>query len=130
MTDDRRRMTLVTRGRKPRLWSWETSSAVATRLVFVEGLVAVRNALQAGLVIERIVLDQSSTAGEYLDLLSSLPHEGMGDVLLIHRDDRGYLNAIGRGGDRVLYALDANDVHFYLTTHGVLRRDEAERRTA
>src|SRR5260370_33629537 len=129
MSDDRR-MTLVTRGRKARLRSWETSSAVTTRLVFVEGLVALRSALEAGQDIERIILDQFSTAGEYLDLLSSLPHDFMGDVLMIHRDDRGYLSAIGRGGDRVLYALGTNDVQFYLTTHAMLRSDVAERRSA
>jgi hypothetical protein len=129
MSDDRRRMTLVTRGPKARLRSWESSSAVTTRLVFAEGVVALRNALRAGQDIERVILDQSSTPGEYLDLLSSLPYDFVGDVLLIRPDDRGYLSAIGRGGDRVLYALDANDVQFYLITHGVLRSG-AERRSA
>ena len=40
-----------------------------------------------------------------------------GDVLLIREDDSAFLSSLGRGGDRVLYALTANDLRFYLETN-------------
>ena len=38
----------------------------------------------------------------------------------------GFLSAAGRGGDRVLYALQAKDVRFYLGMHDLILDRELE----
>lgn len=49
-----------------------------------------------------------------MDLLSSLPAEFTGDVLLIRDDGSGQLSSTARCGDRVVYSLMSDDVRFYL----------------
>jgi hypothetical protein len=62
-------------------------------------------------------VDRVGDGDEFLDLLAALPDEFSGDVLLVRDDGTGVLSASGRGGNRVLYALMAHDVRFYLETH-------------
>jgi hypothetical protein len=69
--------------------------------------------------VERVILDRSATTDEFLHLLSALPSHIAGDVLLVRDDGRGFLSAVGRGGDRVLYALSPGDVAFYFRTNAL-----------
>ena len=63
---------------------------------------------------------RSFSPAEYLDLLAALPAEFGADVMLIRNDESGYLSASGRGGDRALYSLRANDVRFYLEANDLV----------
>ena len=69
--------------------------------------------------VERIILDRSISSDDFLQLLASLPAEVAGDVVLVRPNGSGFLSAIGRGGDRVLYAFAPHDLEFYLETHGL-----------
>ncbi len=44
---------------------------------------------------------------------------------MIREDDAGFLSAAARGGDRVLYALSAEDMEFYLETQRLVVSTEA-----
>lgn len=79
---------------------------------------------------ERLIVDRGVTAETFLEILASLPREFSGDVLRIDDYDRGFLSATGRGGDRVLYALDPDDVRFYLIMNDLARFDEPMERIA
>lgn len=125
MTTDPRRITLITRSARSPHRGWDTSLHAPNRLIFLKAFTVLQYALARGVAemeqdVERVILDHSSTAADYLELLTSLPSEFTGDVLLIRDDESGFLSATGRGGDRVLYALSANDIEFYLDTHGLL----------
>jgi hypothetical protein len=129
MTTDTRRITLITHAPRSPHREWDTTLDAPNRLIFVKAFTVLRFALGRGIEemeqdVERVILDHSSTAADYLTLLTSLPAEFTGDVLLIRDDDSGFLSATGRGGDRVLYALRAQDVEFYLETHGLLAAAE------
>ena len=65
----------------------------------------------------RVILDRVMSADTFLELLAALPREFGGDVLHIGEHGRGFLSAAGRGGDRVFYALEPDDIHFYLDLH-------------
>ena len=69
--------------------------------------------------VERIILDRSISSDEFLHVLASLPSAVAGDIVLIRPNGGGFLSAIGRGGDRVLYAFARHDLEFYLETHGL-----------
>lgn len=69
--------------------------------------------------VERVILDRSVTTDEFLDLLAALPSHIAGDVMLVRDNGRAFLSAVGRGGDRVLYALAPCDVAFYFQTHAL-----------
>lgn len=124
---DERRITLVTRGKNTPLRDWDASREAANRIIFLEALTVLRYAIAGGIGggsitqdVERVILDHSASAAEFLDLLASLPHEFAGDVLYIGLSDHSYMSSTGRGGDRVLYALKPHDLHFYLETHGLI----------
>lgn len=125
MTTDPRRITLVARAARSPHRGWDTSPQGVNRIIFLKAFPVLRYALARGVEemehdIERVVLDHSSTASEFLDLMASLPAGFTGDLLFIRDDDTGFLSATGRGGDRVLYALSSHDIEFYLETHGLL----------
>jgi len=119
------RITLIARkATKPNV-DWNYARTPSMRVAFLETVNALKFALgvavsDAGLDIERVIVDRAGTAEEFLDLLSALPEEFNGDVLLIRDDGNGFLSATGRGGDRVLYSLIARDVRFYLETHDLV----------
>ena len=46
-------------------------------------------------------------------------------VTLIRDDETGFLSATGRGGDRILYALSAEDIRFYLETTSLIEAGSA-----
>ena len=75
--------------------------------------------------VERVVIDRSATAGECLDLLARLPDAFHGDLLIVRQDGTGFLSASSRGDGRVLYPLSADDIEFYLVTHGMLAEEQA-----
>jgi hypothetical protein len=124
MTRQGSRITLVASPpTKPDL-DWRVAAAGA-RIAFVATLNALRFALdtafsEVGLDIERVVVDRAGTADDFLDLLSQVPSEFVGDIVFLRDDRAGYLSAMGRGGDRVLYSLTARDVRFYLEAHDLV----------
>jgi hypothetical protein len=129
MTTDPRRITLITRAPRSPHRCWDTALDAPSRLIFPKSLNVLRHALAHAVAemeqdVERVILDCSSTAGDFLELLTSLPAEFTGDVLMIREGESGFLSATGRGGDRVLYAVSAHDVEFYLETHGLLANAE------
>lgn len=46
--------------------------------------------------------------------------EFAGDVLMVREDETGFLSSLARGGDRILYALCATDIRFYLEAHRLI----------
>lgn len=135
MRNDHRRITLIARGPATPDREWDVSTTAPSRLLFIEAMPVLRQAIDSGipemnLDVERVVLDRAASAMEYLDLLASLPQEFSGDVVLIRDDESGFLSASARGGNRVLYALTASDIHFYLETHALMSRAAAHRSVA
>ena len=119
------RVTLIAReAQKPQM-DWNARAGHRASLAFIDSVSALRYALgpavsDVGLDIGRVIVDRAGEADDFLDLLTALPGEYMGDVLMIREDGTGVLSAAGRGGDRVLYALMAYDVRFYLEAHDLV----------
>jgi hypothetical protein len=92
--------------------------------VVLLGFTAVRCSLTRGVNVdfdvERVILDRSVSASEFLSLLSNLPEELHADILFIREDDSAFLSSTGRGGDRLLYALSPVDVRFYLEMNALV----------
>ena len=125
MDNDTRRITLLARGRSTPDRDWERMTNPMTRLVTIESMTVLRYTLKHAvsdidLDIERVILDRTVSAAEYLDVLATLPQEFGADVLLIRGDDTGYLSSAGRGGDRTMYALRVEDVRFYLEANALV----------
>lgn len=125
MSHDSRRITLISRHQKLRERSWNRRAEATTRVILLDSFAVLRDAMTNSLSkldadVERVVLDRSSSASDYLALLAEMPRDFNGDVLMIRDDETGFLSAMGRGGDRILYALSAEDVGFYLETHGLV----------
>jgi hypothetical protein len=109
--------------------NWNSSSEAASRIVLLDSVAMLRSTIASPLVrsdadVERIVLDRCCSEVEYLALLTELPHEFTGDVLMIREGPDSFLSATGRGGDRILYALSDDDVEFYLETVRLVARTE------
>ncbi|HYC60972.1 MAG TPA: hypothetical protein VEK79_15525 [Thermoanaerobaculia bacterium] len=119
MTDHEHRITLIARqANKPDV-DWNYARCHCTNVAFLESIAALKFAVRtsvlgAGLDIERVIVDRAGSAEDFLDLLASMPAELAADIMFIRDDGSGFLSATGRGGDRVLYALAAQDVRFYL----------------
>lgn len=112
------RVTIVARDKGKPSMDWSS-------LAFVDSVRKLRFALsaavtEAGLDIHRVIVDRTGSGDEFLDLLTALPSAFHGDVLLVRDDGTGILSATGRGGDRVMYALMAHDVRFYLEAHDLV----------
>jgi hypothetical protein len=135
MTADPRRITLVTRRAGTSARDWDATRESPNRIIFLEAFTVLRYALTSGVSdmqqdVERVIIDRSATAAQYLETLAALPAEFNGDVVFIRPDDTGFLSATGRGGDRVLYSLSAHDVQFYLEAHGLVVGNAPARLTA
>ena len=118
-----RRITLVNSLDRSRDWSIARNAP--NRIVFAASfkilLFAIEDALSKyGHDIERVIIDKTASAADYLDLLAHVSVAFAGDLLFVSDDDHAYLSAIARGGDRVLYPLDGLDLRFYLETHGLV----------
>lgn len=116
------RITLIAREVTRPDFDWDDVHSRGNRVAFLDSVDAICFALDAsvtdiGLDVERVIIDRAGTADDFLDLLARLPLELAADVLLIRDDGRGFLSAMGRGGGRMLYALQPRDVRFYLEAH-------------
>jgi hypothetical protein len=125
MEQDKRRITLISRDPSRPDRDWDSSRRSPNRLILLDSFTVLRYAISSHLVdldidVERVILDRASTPADYLSLLASLPATFTGDVVLVRDDETGFLSALGRGGDRVLYALSPGDVRFYLETHALV----------
>lgn len=119
------RITLVARQETKPTVDWNHGRARVHRVAFLDSVAALRFALgsalhDVGLDVERVIIDRSGSAEEFLTMLASLPTEFTGDMLFVRDDGSGFLSATGRGGDRVLYALSGYDIRFYLETHDLV----------
>lgn len=120
---DTRRTTLVVRGAQPQSRAWDTSNTATNRVLFVKALAMLSFVLDhRSEDVDRIVLDGAATADEFLDLLASLPKEFLGDVVVIRGSDNSFLSTVGRADGRLLHALNATDLQFYLETTGLVTR--------
>jgi len=118
---DTRRITLVSRRLDVPVRAWELSSEAQNRIIFVKAFKLVRYALDhASHDVDRVLIDRTASAAEFLDLLTTLPSDFLGDVLLIREDDTCFLSTAGRAGGRLLYALTGTDLQFYLATTGLV----------
>ena len=125
MNQDHRRITLISRDPNRPDRDWDNSLHSPNRLILLDSFTVLRYAISSHLVdldidVERVILDRATSPADYLTLLSALPQTFTGDVLLIRDDDSGFLSALGRGGDRVLYAMSAHDLRFYLETNALV----------
>ena len=119
------RVTLIAREPQKPPMDWNATAGSRTPLAFIDSVNALRWSLgpavsNGALDIVRVIVDRAGAADDFLDLLTSLPAQFTGDVLLIREDGSGILSAMARGGDRVLYALMAYDVRFYLEAHDLV----------
>lgn len=78
------------------------------------------SACDDGLDVTRVILDGGITAQQFLDTLAAAPAGSLAEILWICDDGSGYLSAAGRGGDRILYVLRAEDVRFFLEINGLV----------
>lgn len=118
-----RRITLV--NSVDRRHDWNVARDAQSRIVFAASFIVLRYALRDGVRdfeqdVERVIVDRTATPADFLDILAHLAEDFLGDVVYVRDDETAYLSATGRGGRRVLYALDANDLRFYLETHGLV----------
>jgi hypothetical protein len=119
----KRRITLV--NSVDRRHDWNVARDARSRIVFAASFVVLRYALEDAIRefeqdIERVIVDRTATPADFLDVLAQLAEDFAGDVVYVRDDEAAYISAIGRGGNRVLYALNANDLRFYLETHGLI----------
>lgn len=122
---DRRRITIVTANPARPDRDWDVSRGAAARLIVIDTFDVAAYAVSHGLAdmdldVERVIFDRAATAEQYLQLLASLPHNFVGDLMYIRDDGSAFLSALGRGGDRVLYSLAEHDVRFYLEAHSLV----------
>lgn len=104
---------------------WDAGADTPSRIVFAASLKILRYALDGAIRefdqdLERVIIDRTASPAEFLDILANLSEEFAGDVVYVNGKEPGYLSAIGRGGGRVLYALNADDLGFYLETQGLV----------
>lgn len=119
------RVTLIARESTKPDMDWNYAACRRTSVAFIQSVAALRYALSAAftdvdLDVGRVIVDRAGNGDEFLDLLTGLPSEYIGDALFIRDNGSGVLSASARGGDRVLYALTPHDVRFYLEAHDLV----------
>jgi|ERR1019366_2654671 hypothetical protein len=121
MFNDPRRITLLARAAASPTRAWNVSRKAPNRVIFVDAVSMLNFALdRANHDVDRVLIDGTATSTEYLELLSTLPREFVGDVLFMPAAGNSFLSTVGRGGGRLLYSLLPNDVEFYLQTFRLL----------
>jgi hypothetical protein len=112
------RTTLIVREAAKPDMDWNYGRCRCDNVAFLESFTALKFAVGSlrddTLDIERVIVDRSCTAEEFLELLAVVPPELAGDLLMIRDDGSGFLSATGRGGDRVMYSVTSHDIRFYL----------------
>jgi hypothetical protein len=120
---DLRRITLIARGANASSRGWDASKGAENRVIFAETFSILRGALDhASHDVDRLIIDGTASGSQFLELLTSLPHAFIGDVLFIRDGETSYLSTVGRGDGRLLYALTSTDVQFYLETHRLIAK--------
>src|SRR6266702_4113393 len=108
MINDPRRITLLARAAASPRRAWNVSGKAPNRVIFVDAVSMVNFALdRANHDVERVLIDGTATPAEFLELLSGMPREFVGDVLYMRGAENSFLSTVGRGGDRLLYSLTA-----------------------
>jgi len=121
---DRRRITLIARNPKKVQRDWDFTNPAGSKLVFVDSMKFLPYALDRGVKsteydVERVIVDGTATALQFLEFLSMLPPEFAGDVISIGEDGKSFLSSVGRGDGRLLYALTADDLEFYFQVNSL-----------
>jgi hypothetical protein len=134
MSRDHRRITLLTQNNGLSERTWNHSNEAESRIVLLDSLAMLRSTILSPLVrsdsdLERIILNRCCSESEFLSLLTELPLEFSGDVVMIREGGTteggtNFLSASGRGGGRILYALSDEDIEFYLETVRLVDRTE------
>jgi hypothetical protein len=134
MSRDHRRITLLTQSKDFSERIWNHSNEAGSKIVLLDSLAMLRSTILSPLVrsdsdLERIILDRCCSESEFLSLLTELPLEFSGDVVMIREGGTteggtNFLSASGRGGGRLLYALSDEDIEFYLETVRLVDRTE------
>src|SRR5690349_21410077 len=114
---DTRRITLVIRGAGILSRPWDMSPTATHRILFVKALSMLGFVLDHSEDVDRVVVEESASPEDFLGVLASLPHEFLGDVLLVRSGSNSYLSTVARADGRLLYALNAADLQFYMETH-------------
>ena len=118
MNTDSRRITLLTRNITAPQHAWDVSSTAPNRVILVEAFSMLAWALDnVRQDVDRVVIDGTASATEYLEFLATLPNTFVGDVLYMRANGNSFLSSTGRGGDRVIYSLAPSDLEFYLATN-------------
>jgi len=121
---DFRRITLIARAANAPVRAWDASARSANRLIFVDSFGILRGALDhAAEDVDRLFIDGAASEGEFLSLLTTLPGDFAGDVLLVSDEEHAYLSTTGRGGGRLLYAMRPEDVTFYLEAQRLVKKE-------
>jgi hypothetical protein len=121
MRGDLRRITLLARAAASPTRPWNVTGNAPNRIVFVDVFSMLPFALdRANQDVDRVLIDGTATAIEYLDLLTTLPQTFLGDVLYMRTAGDSFLSSVGHGGGRLLYSLTLTDLEFYLQTNELL----------
>jgi hypothetical protein len=121
MNTDSRRITLLARNAKAPARAWNVSGNAPNHLILVDAFSKLPWALDnVRQDVDRVVIDGTASAIEYLEFLATLPHTFIGDVLYMRANGNSFLSSTGRGGDRVIYSLAPSDLEFYLETNLLL----------
>ncbi len=124
MENESKRITLIARAAGAADCTWRLPAGSEKRLMVIAPTRGLRHTLvnwvlKSDYDVERVIIDRAVTHDGFLELLSALPDDYVGDLLMIDEQRRGYLSSSCRGGDRVLYRLSAEDVDFYFDSHEV-----------
>jgi hypothetical protein len=124
MPYSQQRITLIARDRAKPPIDWNHTSCMRARIAFIDSIQSLHEAVPAleelGLDIDRIIMDRSADAAQFLSILASTPTTFGGDILMIGEQGTGFLSASGRGGDRQLHAVSEHDIRFYLEAHDLV----------
>jgi len=116
---DMRRITLIARGATAPAREWDASAHAANRIIFVDTFAILKGALgYAAEDVDRLFIDCAATESQFLDLLTTLPGDFIGDVLFVNSDERSFLSTTC-----LLYAMLPADVRFYLEAQRLVTKE-------
>ncbi len=124
MENDSQRITLIARAPGSADRTWRVPAGSDKRLMVIAPARGLRHTLvnwvlKSDYDVERVIIDRAVTHDGFLELLAAVPHDYVGDLLMMDDQGRGYLSSACRGGDRVLYRLTTTDLDFYFESHEV-----------